>query len=128
MAHPVRKPLSGTPNDEALEILRRLEPVLGSIQVEQQRQGETLRVQGDTLRVQGETLRKQGEDIVKLQQDVIRIDGRITGLDGRITGVDGRLAGIEGQLRQIPTIWTLASLIFAIFGASFVLIRFASGH
>jgi hypothetical protein len=93
MAAPARTPPAGNHNDEALDILRRLEPTLARIEAEQ---------------------KEQRRDIVTLKQDVAELKGRMT--------------GIEGQLRQIPTIWTLAALIFAIFGASFVLIRFASGH
>jgi predicted nuclease with TOPRIM domain len=97
MASPAPKSPAGIPNNEALDILRRLEAAiaritdeLGDIKVEQ---------------------KEQRRDIVKLQQDVARIDGRLSELSARV-----------------PTIWTIAALIFAIFGAAFVLIRFASGH
>jgi hypothetical protein len=86
MASPAPKPPSGTPNNEALDILRRLEPMLHDIQSEQRRFGE------------------------------------------KLANLEGRMTGIEGQLRQIPTLYQLAGLIFAILGAAFVLIRFASGH
>ena len=101
MATPARKPSTGTEHpDEALDILRRLEPVLSKLDER-------------TQRIESEQ-KDQRRDIVSLKEDVAELKGRVI--------------GIEGQLRQIPTIWTLAGLIFAIFGASFVLIRFASGH
>lgn len=75
---------------------------------------DTLRRLEPTLaRIETEQ-KEQRRDIVKLKEDVAEIKGR--------------MIGIEGQLRQIPTLWQIAALIFAIFGASFVLIRFASGH
>ncbi len=100
MAAPARTPPDGNRDNEALDILRRLEPVLGRIEDEQRRQADSM-VKLD------ERQRKQGEDMAELK---------------------GRVAGIEGQLRQIPTLWQLGGLVFAIFGAAFVLIRFASGH
>jgi hypothetical protein len=63
---------------------------------------------------------------IEAEQKEQRAD--IISLKGDATELKGRVAGIEGQLRQIPTLWQLAGLIFAIFGASFVLIRFACGH
>ena len=108
MASPARKPTAGTEHpDEALDILRRLEPVLSKLDERTQHIESEQRRQADVLGKLDERQRKQGEDIAR---------------------IDGRMTGIEGQLRQIPTIWTLAGLIFVIFGASFVLIRFASGH
>jgi hypothetical protein len=86
MASPARTPPAGNQSDEALDILRRLEPVLG------------------------------------------RMDDRLRKIEIDQAELKGRMTGIEGQLRQIPTLWQLAGLIFAIFGAAFVLIRFASGH
>jgi hypothetical protein len=99
MASPAPKPPAGNPNDTAA--------ILAAI-----------RDLGDRMErrfANVETEQKeQRREIGKVQQDVVRIEGR--------------LAGIEGQLRQIPTLYQLAGLIFAIFGAAFVLIRFASGH
>ncbi len=37
-----------------------------------------------------------------------------------------RLANLEGRVSQMPTLWTLAALIVAIFGFAFVLLRFAA--
>ncbi|MFZ4703293.1 MAG: hypothetical protein ACOYMG_24890 [Candidatus Methylumidiphilus sp.] len=100
MASPAPKPPAGSHDTEALDILRRLEPTLARMETEQRRQADAITKLDDRQR-------KQGEDITELK---------------------GRMAGIEGQLRQIPTLYQLAGLIFAIFGAAFVLIRFASGH
>ncbi len=69
--------------------------------------------------------RKQGEDIAKLQLDVAKLQQDTAKLQLDFARVDGRLGELSAR---IPTIWTIATLIFAIFGASFVLIRFASGH
>ncbi len=101
MASPARKPSTGTgQRDETLDILRRLEPVLSRLT----------------------------EDVGEIKDDVKKLDDRLRKVETDVARIDGRLTGIEGQLRQIPTLWQLAGLIFAIFGASFVLIRFASGH
>ena len=98
MAAPIRKPPAGNEHfDEAIDILRRLEPVLSKLDER-------------TQRIESEQ-KEQRKDIAKLQQDAARIDGRLIELSTRV-----------------PAIWTIAALIFAIFGASFVLIRFASGH
>jgi hypothetical protein len=80
-------------NDEALDILRRIEPTLARITA------DIADVKGEQRRL-ADIQRKQGEDIARL----------------------------EGKISQLPTLYQLAGLIFAIFGASFVLIRFASGH
>ncbi|MEI8397394.1 MAG: hypothetical protein WCF85_21965 [Rhodospirillaceae bacterium] len=95
MALPIRTPpqTRSERSDEAVDILRRLEPLLT----------------------------RMDERMHKLEIEAAEVKGRISGLEGRMTG-------LEGQLRQIPTLWHLSGLIFAIFGAAFVLIRFAGGH
>ncbi len=129
-----RQPSDG----EAIEILRRLEPMLSAVRADQHAQAQALAALGDAFAKQGEAITKQGEvitkhgeaitqlgdaiakqgeAIVKLREDVVRIDGRLAGIDGRI-------AGIEGQLRLLPTVWTLTGLIIAIFGCAFALLRF----
>ncbi|MEI6559123.1 MAG: hypothetical protein WCO00_12025 [Rhodospirillaceae bacterium] len=96
MATPARKPSSGAEHtDEALDILRRLEPLLTRLDGEQRRHGETLARVEERLRDMP-TAKEFGE--------------------------------LKGRVSQLPTLWQLAGLIFAIFGAAFVLIRFASGH
>ncbi len=97
MAAPARTPPAGNRNDEALDILRRLEPVLG-------------RMTADIAEIKADQ-KEQRKDIAKLQQDVARIDGRLIELSARV-----------------PSIWTIAAMIVSLFGAAFVLIRFASGH
>ncbi|MEI8395473.1 MAG: hypothetical protein WCF85_12100 [Rhodospirillaceae bacterium] len=119
MAAPARRPSAGTDHtDEAVDILRRLEPLLTRIDAEQRRLADIQRQQGDIQRQQGEDItdikarlndisaiqRKQGEDIAEQK--------------GRLTEISAR----------IPTIWTFATMIISLFGASFVLIRYASGH
>jgi hypothetical protein len=100
MASPAPKPPAGNHNDEALDILRRLEPTLA------QMHGELRQVQ---------------TDLGEVKADLKRLDDR-----QRKQGED--IAELKGRVSQLPTIWQLAGLIFAIFGAAFVLIRFASGH
>lgn len=97
MATPAPKPPAGNTNDEALDVLRRLEPVLSKLDER-------------TQRMESEQ-REQRKDIAKLQQDVARIDGRLIELSARV-----------------PSIWTIAAMIVSLFGAAFVLIRFAGGH
>ena len=90
MASPARTPPAGNHGDEALDILRRMEPTLGRIEAEQRRQADVQR--------------KQGEDIAELKDRL-------------------------GELSvRVPSIWTIAAMIVSLFGAAFVLIRFASGH
>ena len=103
MASPARKPPAGTEHpDEALDILRRLEPVLSRLDTEQRRQADALGKHGETL---------------------ARIDERLKDMP-----TAKEFGELKGRVSQLPTLWQLAGLIFAIFGAAFVLIRFASGH
>ena len=73
-------------------------------------------------------LRRLEPTLARMAGDVAKIDERQRKQGEDIAELKGRMTGIEGQLRQIPTLWQLAGLIFAIFAAAFVLIRFASGH
>jgi hypothetical protein len=93
MASPAPKPPSGTPNNEALDILRRLEPALSVLDERTQR--------------------------IEVELKDVKAEQRRTG---------ERLANLEGRVSQLPTMYQIAALVFAIFGAAFVLIRFASGH
>ena len=104
MAEPALK-LPNEPSNEALDILKRIEPALA-------------RISADISRID-ERQRKQGEDIaelkwilksVALREDVARIDGRLGELSARV-----------------PSIWTTAAMIVYLFGAGFVLVRFAIG-
>jgi len=47
-------------------------------------------------------------------------------LDAKASAVD--VAEIKGRVSQIPNFVQVAALVFAIFGAAFVLIRFAAPH
>ncbi|MBF0562223.1 MAG: hypothetical protein HQL37_09420 [Alphaproteobacteria bacterium] len=53
-----------------------------------------------------------------------QVDERLRKMEVDIAETKGRMTGIEGQLRQIPTLWQIAALVFAIFGAAFVLLHF----
>jgi hypothetical protein len=55
---------------------------------------------------------------------VARLDRIETKLDTKASAVD--VAEIKGRVSQIPNFVQVAALVFAIFGASFVLIRFAT--
>jgi small-conductance mechanosensitive channel len=114
MAAPAPKPPTGNTNDEALEILRRLEPVLARMSSDLNAVKTDLNaVKTDLNTVRTEQAR---------QADVlVRLDER-----QRKQGED--LARLDGRVSQLPTLYQLAGLIFAIFGASFVLIHFAAGH
>ncbi len=64
MALPARKLSTGTDHrDEALDILRRLEPVLARIESEQHRQSDMLGTMDDRQR-------KQGEDIAEIKNQL----------------------------------------------------------
>lgn len=49
-------------------------------------------------------------------------------LDDRLRKVEENTARMDGRVSQLPTLWQVAALIFAIFGAAFTLIRFAPPH
>jgi hypothetical protein len=83
------------PPDEALEILRRLEPALGRID---------------------DRLRNVEVEAADLKVQVGGLDNRMRSLEIDFAEMKGRLTGIESQIRQLPTLWTLAGLVVAIFG------------
>lgn len=70
-------------------------------------------------------------EVVEMRGYFKAIDGRFDGVNGRFVGIEGRFDGIEGRmngieivLRQVPTIWTMATIIIANFGLSLLLLRF----
>ena len=113
MAEPARKrdPDLNDVMDAIGDLGRRVDARLEKVEAEQKRLGEAAtKTQIDVAEMKG------------------RFEGRFTGIEGRLSGMDARFTGIENQLRQVPTIWTLAALIIAIFGFAFVLLRFAVPH
>ena len=60
------------------------------------------------------------------------VDSAVIKRDDRQRVQNESIAEIRGQLRElssrVPSLCTIATLIFAIFGASFVLIHYASGR
>lgn len=60
------------------------------------------------------SIKQIADGMPKLREDVAELKGRMT--------------GIEGQLRQLPTMWTLTTLVLSIFGLAFVLLKFAAPH
>jgi hypothetical protein len=107
MASPVTRPPAGNHGDEALDILRRLKPILSGLDERQRKQGEDIsRIIGQICQL-NQQQRKQGEDIAEL----------------------------KGKVSQLPTLWPLATTILAINSgivavAALVVarIRFAVGH
>ena len=143
MASPARKPPAGSEHpDEALDILRRLEPVLARVSTDlAEVKGDVKRLDDRLGKVEAhvknvddrlgkvETNVKNVDDrLGKVETNVNKLDDALHKVVADVARIEGRMSGIEGQLRQIPTHWQLAGLIFAIFSASFVLIHFASGH
>jgi len=61
-----------------------------------------------------------------LKEIVSRLDRMESKLDSKGSAVE--VAEIKGRVSQLPTLFQVATLVFAIFGAAFVLIRFASPH
>lgn len=57
-----------------------------------------------------------------------RIERRFEKIDERLRTLETEGAEMKGRVSQLPTLYQIAGLIFAIFGAAFVLIRFAPPH
>ncbi|NYZ11182.1 hypothetical protein HL658_01365 [Azospirillum sp. RWY-5-1] len=57
-----------------------------------------------------------------------RMERRFEKLDERMRRLETDGAEMKGRVSQLPTLWQVAALIFAIFGAAFTLIRFAPPH
>jgi len=104
MASPARTPPAGNHSNEALDILRRLEPTLAQMRSE---------------------LRQVQADVVEVKADMKRLDERQRKQSEDIAEIKGRLGELSAR---VPSIWTIAAMIVSLFGAAFVLIRFASGH
>ena len=73
------------------------------------------------------------EILRRLEPALVGITGRLDKMDGRLEKMDERLRAVEGEVRelkgrvtQLPTLWTLASLVVAIFAFAFLLLRFAA--
>jgi predicted nuclease with TOPRIM domain len=98
--------------DESLDIMRRIEPMLGDIRAEL----KEVRAEQQAMRIE-----QQG---IRSEQQGIR--GELKEINTELHRNGERLAALEGRVSQLPTLWTLASLIFAIFGFAFLLLRFAA--
>jgi uncharacterized coiled-coil protein SlyX len=66
--------------------------------------------------------------LARLEPVLTRIDAGVRKLEADVGELKGRMTGIEGQLRQLPTMWTLTTLVLSIFGLAFVLLKFATPH
>ncbi|MEI6559087.1 MAG: hypothetical protein WCO00_11845 [Rhodospirillaceae bacterium] len=134
MASPARKPPAGTSSDTA-DILAAIHDLGERMERRFAKVETTVGNLGASVGALETTVGSLGASVSRLETDVAEIRGeqkehrRDTGrLQQDVAELKGRIPGIEGQLRLIPTLWQLAWLIFAIFGASFVLIRFAGPH
>ena len=81
--------------DETLDILKRLEPLLGRI----------------------------GSDVAVLKADVAGLRADMTRLDDRVRVIGQDVANLQGRISQLPTSWVMftaiAVLIFTVMGGSF---------
>lgn len=93
MASRISRQVQRGTNDEALDILRRLEPIIADLHREQLEQRRE-------LTEQRQTLVKLSEDVVKLREEVAEMKGRI--------------GGIEAVLRHVPSIWQIVGAMTAI--------------
>lgn len=77
----------------------------------------------------GERMERRFE---RVASDHAKLDDRLRSdhakLDDRLRKVEENMARMDGRVSQLPTLWQVAALIFAIFGAAFTLIRFAPPH
>jgi hypothetical protein len=64
----------------------------------------------------------------RMERRFSQVEADIAKLDERQRKQGEDVSELKGRVSMLPTTVQLAGLIFAIFGASFVLIRFASGH
>lgn len=100
MATPMSRQPQRNSNDEALEILRRLEPVITNLHREQVEQRRELTEQRSELSQQRQILTKLNDNVMDLREDVAELKGRV--------------GGIEAQLRHVPTIWQIVGAMTAI--------------
>lgn len=84
-------------------------------------------LKGDVSALKGEQ-RRQGDALVTVADSLTKLADAMARLDERQRKQGEDIAELKGRVSQLPNIWQLAGLIFAIFGAAFVLIRFAGGH
>ena len=81
--------------------------------------GTLARVDDRLTRVEG-TVGRMDDRLRNVEIDVVRMDGRNTSLEGRF---DGRLSGLEGQLRQIPNVWQTITIMVALMGGLFTILK-----
>ena len=73
-------------NDEAVQILRRLEPALGEMHAE----------------------------LKQLRRDVNRLDNEVGELRSSFVNQESRLSRVEGQVSQLPTWWQTTGLFASV--------------
>lgn len=122
MAEPVRQfPPNGPDSGEAVEILRRLEPVVRA-------QGEALRQQGEALRQQGQAIVKLGErmdhvqaDVAGLKSEMVAVKTEVVSLKSGFHSLEVQMGRVEGRVMNLPTYWQMLTAIVTVIGAAFAL-------
>jgi septal ring factor EnvC (AmiA/AmiB activator) len=80
----------GADRDEAVAILRRLEPALGQVQT----------------------------DLGQVQRDVSQVQTELSQVQTDVKDLNTRVSRLEGQVSQLPGIWQMASLFTALLAAA----------
>ncbi len=128
MASPASRPPEPTPgsegpNIEALQILRRLEPLIARLATKE-----------DIARLDARVEKLDGR-VQQVDSRVLQVDDRVERLDGRVEKLDDRLrkqgedvAELTGRVSQLPTTWQLLVGVVGIISAVFALLRFGLPH
>ncbi|MBF0563323.1 MAG: hypothetical protein HQL37_15225 [Alphaproteobacteria bacterium] len=111
-------------DEEALDILRRLEPVLHEIQTEQKEQRrDIVGLREDIAEIRTEQ-KEQRRDIVGLREDIAEIRTEQKEQRRDIVGLREDIAEMKGRVSQMPTLWQLLVGVFGIMGSVFAFLRF----
>jgi hypothetical protein len=114
--------------DEAIVILRRLEPVLARLEDRTREHGAMLasldgrtREHGAMLASLDERTREHGVLLARLGEIVrdhgvllAKLNDRLSEHGEAIARLDGRVSGIEIRLAQVPTTWNIAATMLGI--------------
>jgi hypothetical protein len=91
---------SRLPPDEAVEILRRLEPVLG-------------RISGWLWSLDGRA-EKLDDRACAVETEVREVKGSIGKLDDRVRAMEGEVCEIKGRVGELPTLIQIVSVMLGI--------------
>jgi len=100
MAEPATSTGHTGADNEALDILRRLEPMLTRLDA---------RTEGLERSVQ--TL---GHRIEGVEGDLLKLNDRLQGVEGDIKDINPRLSRLEGQVSQLPTLIQIVTAVLAV--------------